>query len=348
LDITNVRKEVEDKPAFSIIIVTKSLDNKHLQQMLDSTAVISRNFEILVIFVVKQDNVKDILQGKIDKISNLVRIRAVLLDADRGLTFGRNLGAVLADSSNLVFADDDVVLIGDISPLMAFLDNKVCQAVQPLIVRFSDPTVIDSAGDDIRRINGMYHARIKGSGRKLGTFSKSLFVEQIASARGAFMVMRKNALFAVGGFDSSFCFNMDDVDVGWRMTLAGFKILFVPTVKVLHHGGRTTKTSMVDRGIYRFWTVNYHALQLKVTSYFFWPLIIARFLLFSVVYQTKQRNVEYKMGVSESVKDFLLVYKMFAERFSYIVTHRRILAKFNYSGKRTFNALAHGQRFFAD
>jgi GT2 family glycosyltransferase len=144
----------------------------------------------------------------------------------------------------------------------------------------------------------------------------------------------------VGGFDNSFCFNMDDVDIGWRMTLAGFKILFVPTVRVLHRGGKTTNSAKRDRRVYQFWTVNFHALQLKVADYRFWPLIVGRFLFFSVLYQIKFSGRTSKV----SFNDFLMVYKMFVGRFPFVSSHRKILAiRFSYHGKKMFDCLANGQ-----
>ena len=348
LEITSIVKEAGDKPEFSIIVVTRSLENKVIQRMIDSTAVISCSFEILIIFSVKPNDVNEILRNNLERNKSLVKIRAVLLKTDKGLTFGRNLGAILADSANLVFADDDIVLIEDISPMMDFLSITDCHAVQPLILRLSDPSIIDSAGDDLRRVNGVYHARIRGSGQKLSMFNNSLFVEQIASPRGAFMGIRKDTLFEVGGFDNSFCFNMDDVDIGWRMTLAGFKILFVPTIKVLHQGGRTTEISKGDRKVFEFWTVNFHALQLKVLSYPFWPLIIVRFLFFSVVYEVKQQNGRNEINLLGSGKDFLYICRMFVGRFANVVNHRNILAKFNYSGKGTFKILSQGKHILFD
>jgi GT2 family glycosyltransferase len=327
------------EPAFSIIVVTKSLSNENLFQMMDSTSVLGRSFEIIIIFSEKVQNAKEIITVRIKGIKHLAKIRAVSLDEDKGLTYSRNLGAVLADSHILVFADDDIVLVEDISPLVDFLENGICQALQPLILRFSDPSIVDSAGDNVRFINGIYHARMRFSGEKLSSIQKTLCIDQITSTRGAFMMFEKNALLKVGGFDNSFCFNLDDVDIGWRMTISGFKILFVPTIRVLHRGGRTTNSSKIDRRVLQFWAVNFHALQLKVGALRFWPLIIGRFLFFSVAFQIKHFDRTSPM----SLNDFFSVYRMFGGRFVLIFGHRKILGDFNYCGKKTFDRLASGQ-----
>ncbi len=63
---------------------------------------------------------------------------------------------------------------------------------------------------------------------------------EIFSPCAAAAMYRLEELLAIGGFDEDFfCYN-EDVDLGFRLRLAGHRALFVPDSIVLHHGSATT------------------------------------------------------------------------------------------------------------
>ena len=50
------------------------------------------------------------------------------------------------------------------------------------------------------------------------------------------MLARREALDAVGGFDERFFLYSEEVDLCLRMRRAGWQIVHVPTLTILHHG----------------------------------------------------------------------------------------------------------------
>ena len=60
---------------------------------------------------------------------------------------------------------------------------------------------------------------------------------------GAFLLLNKSALNAVGGFDERYFMFFEDVDLGWRIGESGFKNYYVPAAKATHLGGASTKHS---------------------------------------------------------------------------------------------------------
>ena len=50
------------------------------------------------------------------------------------------------------------------------------------------------------------------------------------------MLARREALDAVGGFDERFFLYSEEVDLCLRLRRAGWKIVHVPTLTILHHG----------------------------------------------------------------------------------------------------------------
>lgn len=57
---------------------------------------------------------------------------------------------------------------------------------------------------------------------------------------GAFFLVRKKVLDEVGGFDKDFFMFGEDIDLCFRIKEAGYKIMYVPEVKVLHFKGVST------------------------------------------------------------------------------------------------------------
>ncbi len=65
-------------------------------------------------------------------------------------------------------------------------------------------------------------------------FSK---VHEIDAVAGAFFMTRKSVLDKVGLFDEDYFLYAEDLDLCYRIKQAGFKIVYVPDVKILHHKG---------------------------------------------------------------------------------------------------------------
>lgn len=64
--------------------------------------------------------------------------------------------------------------------------------------------------------------------------NEPVFVEAIS---GAFMMVRRTAMQQVGMLDEGYFLHCEDLDWCMRFTRAGWKILFVPQIEVVHHKG---------------------------------------------------------------------------------------------------------------
>jgi N-acetylglucosaminyl-diphospho-decaprenol L-rhamnosyltransferase len=57
---------------------------------------------------------------------------------------------------------------------------------------------------------------------------------------GSCLVVRREAFDAVGGFDDGYFMYFEDVDLGYRLTRAGWRNRFAPSAEVTHTGGHST------------------------------------------------------------------------------------------------------------
>jgi GT2 family glycosyltransferase len=58
---------------------------------------------------------------------------------------------------------------------------------------------------------------------------------------GVLTLFRRDILLKVGGFDISYLFGYEDIDVGWRLYLTGYKVLYVPEAVIYHKAGGSTR-----------------------------------------------------------------------------------------------------------
>lgn len=77
-------------------------------------------------------------------------------------------------------------------------------------------------------------------------------------ASGAALWLRRSAIDAIGGWDEGYFMYMEDVDVGWRLRRAGWRVRYEPAGEVVHRQGLSTdrrpNRMIVEhhRSLYRF------------------------------------------------------------------------------------------------
>lgn len=71
-------------------------------------------------------------------------------------------------------------------------------------------------------------------------------IHEIDILSGAFMWIRKDVLDKVGAFDERFFMYGEDVDLSYRIRLAGYKNIYLPTTSIIHYKGESTKRGSLN------------------------------------------------------------------------------------------------------
>ncbi len=71
-------------------------------------------------------------------------------------------------------------------------------------------------------------------------------------AMGAFLLLRREAFDAVGGFDPAQWMYAEDVDLGWRLGRAGWSTIYEPRARVHHASGAAARQAFGERP-YEHW-----------------------------------------------------------------------------------------------
>ncbi len=87
--------------------------------------------------------------------------------------------------------------------------------------------------------------------------------QEVDWVSGAAMCLRKEAGQGIGFFDEGYHMYVEDMDLCYRLWKADWKVYYVPSAKILHHIGQSSKqasTSMIiehQKSIYRFYSKLY-------------------------------------------------------------------------------------------
>jgi len=71
-------------------------------------------------------------------------------------------------------------------------------------------------------------------------------IHEIEVLPGAFMLIRKEALDKAGLLDESFFMYGEDIDLSYRISKAGYRILYYPETTIIHYKGESTKKGSIN------------------------------------------------------------------------------------------------------
>lgn len=229
-------------PAISIIIVTWN-SNKVLSRCIDRLKMQSaRDFEVILV-----DNGSSPYNIQFEnEFSDDIQVKARFLESNLGFAVANNIGVQLARGEWIV------LLNADAYPESDWLENLLKAAEQnpqynffsSRQIQYNDPHLLDGAGDE-------YHVSGLAWRRFYNHVEKEYGLEQteVFGACAAAAMYRKEDFLKVGGFDEDYFSYFEDVDLSFRLRLAGGRCLYVPTA-VVHHVGSASTGKLSDFVVY--------------------------------------------------------------------------------------------------
>ncbi|QDU64082.1 Poly-beta-1,6-N-acetyl-D-glucosamine synthase [Planctomycetes bacterium Pan216] len=157
------------------------------------------------------------------------RVRVLRLEQNVGFCGAVNRGIESASGEFVELLNSDTLVSAQWTEeaLANFADPSV-GAVAPRVSRLPLRGRIDSAGD---LFWGFGVAKKRGEGDANELYQRR---EEVFSASGCAAFYRRDVLRRIGGFPSHFGAYLDDIDVGHRLRLAGYRCLFEPESHVYH------------------------------------------------------------------------------------------------------------------
>lgn len=200
-----------------------------------------RGFEVIVVDNGSLDGCTDGLEDQWPTLNLTIQ----RLEQNRGYAAGNNLGARLAKGVWLALLNADAFPEPD---WLACLTDAAGR--QPDVASFASRLVLAETPEFLDGEGDLYYVSGLAWRRNHGLRAGSPDGEQeVFSACGAAAFYRKDAFLQVGGFDEDYFAYQEDVDLGFRLRLAGHRCVFVPTAQVRHIGS-TSYGFRSDMSIY--------------------------------------------------------------------------------------------------
>lgn len=175
-------------------------------------------------------------------------VKVLALDKNYGFAEGYNRAIKATGYKYTVLLNSDVKTgEGWLEPLYDYCEkNQEVAACQPKILSYTEPDKFEYAGAAGGFIDKLGYPFCRG--RIFGTVETDNGQYDTAPidimwATGAALMVRTDVYLAVGGLDAKFFAHMEEIDLCWRIHLAGYKIKAVTSGMVYHLGGGSLPAS---------------------------------------------------------------------------------------------------------
>lgn len=224
------------------------------------------DFEVIVVDNGSRDGSPEYIE------ENYPWVRLAKNEENLGFAGGTNVGIRAAKGEFIITLNNDSRadsrFIEELIKPMADPEVGVCAAK----MLFPDGR-INSAGICISRSGAAWDRGMFEPDR--GQYE---FVEEVFGACAGAALYRREMLDEIGLFDEDFFLYLEDVDLAFRARLAGWKCLYVPGARVIHHHGGTAGVGS-DLAVYYgnrnivWYPIKDFPFRLLITSL---PFIVAR------------------------------------------------------------------------
>jgi GT2 family glycosyltransferase len=234
-------ESLDKSPAVSIIVLNWN-GERYLRRCLDAIAAQTfRDYEVLVL-----DNAST--DGSVESVpARWPSFRLVKFDQNLGFAVGNNQGAKIARGRWVAFLNNDAF------PEPEWLANLVRAAQTHTEFSFFSSRLVYSGDTNLTQDTGdIYHVSGFAWPRdnNCPIQSAHLQSDEVFSPCAAAALYEREAFLEVGGFDEQFVSHYEDVDIGFRLHLRGYRCLYIPEAVVAHVGSASYGRES-DRTVYQ-------------------------------------------------------------------------------------------------
>lgn len=225
-------------PRVSVVIPTR--DRAELLRVTLDGLFGATDYPDIEVVVVDNDSREPETRALFESYRNDRRLRVVTAPGAFNFSDLSNRGAAAASGAVLLFLNNDIEVIEP-----GWLTELVSQAVRPEIgavgakLLYPDGTV--QHGGVVLGIGGVAgHGHLGLPDADPGYFARMVLGQEVSAVTGACLATRAAVFREVGGFDAErlkVAFN--DIDLCLRIRAAGYRILWTPFAKLVHHESKS-------------------------------------------------------------------------------------------------------------
>jgi N-acetylglucosaminyl-diphospho-decaprenol L-rhamnosyltransferase len=207
-------------------------------------------FEVIVVDNASFDGIEQILARQFPGV------RFLQLHENRGFAAANNAGFAIASGGVVCFLNPDTEIRNNVfAPMLDLLraDSRIgmqgCRLLNTDLTLQTScilpfPTLANQLFDIEWLKRRTPRWRIWGI-RAL--FSPNVRPQEVEAVSGACMVAPRRVFEEVKGFTEDYFMYSEDVDLCYKIRLAGYAVIYNPTVELIHHGGKSASHAKESR-----------------------------------------------------------------------------------------------------
>ena len=211
----------------TVSIVIPNYNGKHfLEDCLKS--VFAQDIEDQEVIVVDNGST----DGSLEYLSNYPGVRTIAMEKNYGFCGAVNAGIKAADSEYVILLNNDTEVDKNFAKelLNAIEADEKIFSCSSKMVQFQDRTLMDDAGDYYCALGWAFG---RGKGGSVDAYTEP--VDVFAACAGA-AIYRKEMLESLGYFDENHFAYLEDIDLGYRARIQGYRNVYAPKAIVYHVG----------------------------------------------------------------------------------------------------------------
>jgi hypothetical protein len=238
-------------PELSFIIVnwnSAAYLQKCLRSIYDHSAGLA--FEVIVVDNASFDGIEQILARQFPGV------RFLQLKENRGFAAANNAGFAIASGEVVCFLNPDTEIKSNVfAPMLGLLrtDRRIgmqgCRLLNTDLTLQTScilpfPTLANQLFDIEWLKRRTPRWRLWGMG---ALFSPDARPQEVEAVSGACMVVPRRVFEQVKGFSEDYFMYSEDVDLCYKISHAGYAVIYNPTVELIHHGGKSASHTKESR-----------------------------------------------------------------------------------------------------
>ncbi|MEI6842620.1 MAG: glycosyltransferase family 2 protein [Methanomicrobiales archaeon] len=241
----SIQAVIDNLPLVSIIIV--NWNGKHfLDECLSSLNELNypkEKYEVIIVDNASTDNSVQFIKTYFPSVKIQVN------KENEGFCKPNNDGVTISKGEYIVFLNNDTVVTQDwlIELVKGVLSDYDIMCCASKILYYDNKSIIQAAGGKFTAIGGGFYC---GYGESdLMKYNKKYYT---GFGCGAGVLTRKDFFEQIGGFDESYFASIEEIELGLKAWIFGYKVLYVPTAIMYHKESGTfgTKGSYSSKKVY--------------------------------------------------------------------------------------------------
>lgn len=222
---------MENKGLVSFVVVTYNRKDDLSETLSLLRAQTYRPIEIIVVDNNSSDGTELLFKGEF----NAPFIRYIRLTKNRGVAGGRNVGIQQARGEIIIFLDDDALMIGPDSTQKIVEKFATDKSIGVLAFKSINYYTKQVAREEFPHRNKSLNPDVE--------FETTYFI-------GVAHAIRREVFTKISLYPEDFFYGFEELDLSFRVLNAGYRIIYFPSVTVLHKKsptGRLPKSSVWRR-----------------------------------------------------------------------------------------------------